>query len=216
MFVKQPEIQGMSIVLLGDFNPKIFQPAWFAAEKLIRVPEAESAEIEIIHPEIIIFKLEWVNIQITRDSCSFSTIQEPYYEIMRDLCIGTFRLLRHTPIRKLGINRDVHFRMKSTEEWHSLGHSLAPKELWGKVLQNPGLISLTINGERIDGLKGYIKVKVEPSSKVEIGVYIQVNDHYEAVETAIGGDEIINVLESSWERSKTNSIAIINAVLEWK
>ena len=32
-----PEIQGANIVLLGDFNPKIFQPAWFAAQDLIRI-----------------------------------------------------------------------------------------------------------------------------------------------------------------------------------
>jgi hypothetical protein len=42
---KTPEIQGMSIVLVGGFNPKIFHPAWFAAQKLIREKEAEEANI---------------------------------------------------------------------------------------------------------------------------------------------------------------------------
>ena len=36
MNVERPEIKAFSIVLLGDFNPKIFQPAWFSAQGLIR------------------------------------------------------------------------------------------------------------------------------------------------------------------------------------
>ena len=31
----QPNIYGHSIVLIGNFNPKIFQPAWFGAEGLL-------------------------------------------------------------------------------------------------------------------------------------------------------------------------------------
>ncbi len=84
---QQPEIQGSSIVLLGDLNPKIFQPAWFAAEKLIRKPEAEAAEIEIIHPEVVIFNLEWLRLEVTRERFSASTTQEPYYEFIRDFQI---------------------------------------------------------------------------------------------------------------------------------
>ena len=61
------EIEGVSIVLLGDFNPKIFQPAWFAAQELIRKEEAESAEIEVIHPEVVVFSLDWLRIQVTRN-----------------------------------------------------------------------------------------------------------------------------------------------------
>ena len=62
--VKKPEIEGMSIVFRGDFNPKIFQPAWFAAQGLIRNEEADEAKIEIIHPTIVVFSLDWLRIQI--------------------------------------------------------------------------------------------------------------------------------------------------------
>ena len=89
MRTDQTVIQGMSIVFLGDFNPKIFQPAWFAQENLIRAQEAEAADIKIINPEIVIFEFEWLSVQITRDRCIFGTTQEAYYEIVRDLCLGT-------------------------------------------------------------------------------------------------------------------------------
>jgi hypothetical protein len=45
MNIQHPEIQGISVVWLGDFNPKIFQPAWFAAEGLIRSRSTEWARV---------------------------------------------------------------------------------------------------------------------------------------------------------------------------
>jgi len=216
MLTDQPIIQGMNIVLLGDFNPKIFQPAWFAAEQLIRVPEAEGADIKIINPEVVIFDLDWLEVQVTRDRCIFTTSQEAYYEVVRDLCIGTFRLLRHTPLRKMGINRDVHFRMKSVDEWHEFGHRLAPKELWNSILKNPGLKSMTIEGVREDGLRGYMRVKVEPSTRIQPGIYFQINDHYETDKSVIGSEDIINMLESSWDQSMGKSEVIINSILGWQ
>lgn len=216
MLNDQTVIQGMSIVLLGDFNPKIFQPAWFAQENLIRAPEAEAADIKIINPEIVIFELEWLSVQVTRDRCLFGTTQEAYYEVVRDLCVGTFKLLRHTPMQKLGINRSYHFKKDSLEQWHAFGHKVAPKELWNNILKSPGLTSLTIEGMREDGFKGYIRVKVEPSKRVHPGIYIQVNDHYETEDSAIGCEEIINILESSWANSIEKSELIINNILRWK
>lgn len=216
MLADQPAIQGISIVFLGDFNPKIFQPAWFAAEHLIRATEAEAADIKIINPEILIFELDWLEVQVTRDRCSFITTQDAYYKVVHDLCLSTFKLLRHTPIQKMGINRDLHFKMKSIEEWHAFGHKIAPKELWDKTLKNPGLISLTIEGVREDELKGYIRVKVEPSRKVHPGIYIQINDHYETDGSGIGCETIINIFDSSWNSSFEKSEIIINDILSWR
>src|SRR5687767_12874321 len=41
---RSPEINGMSIVLIGNFNPAIFHSAWFAKFGLL--PEEESSDIE--------------------------------------------------------------------------------------------------------------------------------------------------------------------------
>lgn len=77
MSTPQPEIHSISIVLLGAFNPKIFQPAWFAFEELIRKQEAEEANIEIVHPDAVSFALEWLRLQVTRERFTASTTQEP-------------------------------------------------------------------------------------------------------------------------------------------
>jgi len=51
--LEQPaEISGASIVLLGSFNPPIFQPQWFARQNLLQPTLAEKAKINFITPVI--------------------------------------------------------------------------------------------------------------------------------------------------------------------
>jgi hypothetical protein len=212
----QPEIRSVSIVLLGDFNPKIFQPAWFAVEELIRRQEAEEANIEIVHPEVVSFTLEWLRLQVTRERFIASTMQEPYDEFVRDLVLGTFNVLRHTPLHKMGINAEKHFRMDSEDVWHAFGDRLAPKDLWQGVIDTPGLRSLTMQGRRPDGLKGYIHVRVEPSVRIHPGVYFRVNDHYEVDDpkSVLGSKDILTLLEQSWDASLKRSERIMSTLLE--
>ncbi len=218
MNAQLPDIQGLSVVFLGDFNPKIFQPAWFAAQGLIRQQEAEEAKVEIIHPEVVNFSLEWLAFQVTREQCALTTTQEPYYVVMRDLIVGTFNLLQHTPLHKLGINIDMHFRMDSEASWHAFGHLLAPKNLWQDTLKNPGMRSLTMEGQRPDEFRGYIRVQVEPSIKIHPGVYFRVNDHYEieTLQPGTGSDAMLDIFQRAWGESLTRSNHIISTLLERK
>jgi len=47
------QIHAISIVFLGDFNPKIIQPFWLVNKKLIREQEGTEAKIEVIHVKYI-------------------------------------------------------------------------------------------------------------------------------------------------------------------
>jgi len=153
----KPEIEGQSIVFLGSFNPKIFQPAWLANQQLIREEEAESATIEIIHQRIVVLSTDWFKLHVTSERFQLSTRHVHYYEPLRDLALGIFRILRHTPIEMMGLNRDLHFQMPSEKSWHKVGHRLAPKEPWNEVLKNPGMRSLTNKGDRPDKFHGFMR-----------------------------------------------------------
>jgi hypothetical protein len=213
----QLEIKGLSFVLRGNFNPVIFSPIWFAHEGLIRKEESKNVETQIIHPDVVSFKLDWMQLQVTRDMFSVQTMKEQYEEFLKDLVFGTFKLLRHTPLNSMGINRSEHFRIETVEKWHEIGHTLAPKKIWNDLLENPGLSSISITeGIRKDGLKGNIRVQVEPSAKVHPGIFILVNDHFEVSdsEETLGADEIINILENNWGKSLERSNNIITGLLE--
>lgn len=199
----KPEIQAVSVVLLGSFNPGIFHPAWFASEGLIQKSESESSEIAVITSDVAAFSVGWMALEVLHDRFTITTNQPQYFEALRDLAMGTFTLLRHTPVKHLGINKLDHYGSENREEWHHLGHRLAPPDQWSDLLEKPGMRRIQIEGVRPDNHKGRILVTIEPSSKVNPGVYFQVNDHYDvgAVEEGRSCEAAIRILRSEWQKS---------------
>jgi len=95
---RNAEVLKLDIVLLGDFNPKIFSPAWFSAYDIIGEIESEEANLEVIHKDVTIFSLDWFRLQVTQDRFSVFTEQEAYFEKLIDLVFNTFTNLIHTPL----------------------------------------------------------------------------------------------------------------------
>jgi hypothetical protein len=87
------------------------------------------------------------------------------------------QLLSHTPITALGINMRHTFRYNNDEDWHALGHRLAPKEPWGNLLNKPGMLMVQMKALRSDDYEGAVNVSVQSNSPRE--VIISVNDHYQ-------------------------------------
>jgi len=211
-----PEIDGVSIVLLGSFNPSIFQPWWFLANGLASEPQVEAAEIRLIVPEAVDLSMCSCNFRITRNRFSAETLEDP--PVVRDLVAGVFSLLKHTPVRSMGLNRTQHFRVASEDEWHAIGDRLAPKDIWEAVLEGrPGLLSLTVQGARPDSYDGRVNVKIEPSAKVQHGVFFEYNDHYvvsESGEDKESASIVLEILSESWQEFMRRSSNLNSALFE--
>lgn len=173
----------VSVVVKGTFNPAIFSPAWMHAQGLVGDAEYVAAEIEVIMTELSLFKMKWLRCQVTQQDFTVSTAEPDEFERVRDVAVSVLRILHHTPIRLMGVNRHCHFEVGSVGEWHAIGDALAPKAPWEDVLRLPGMKSITIWGVRPDKHSGRIQVKVEPSNSVlPFGIFLSYNDHYELVE----------------------------------
>jgi hypothetical protein len=197
-----PELQAVAIVALGNFNPKIYQPLWFSSNNLIRKEEAENAKVEIIHNDVAIFSIEWFSLQVTNDRFMLRTTDPTKHQPIRDLMRGTFKILEHTPITAVGFNNEAHYQMASIEEWNAFVDYYAPKESWRGVMSEPGLRSLIIDGKRENCRANQIRVKIEPSRKVNTGVFIHVNEHYDVEKEMSQSDRIsflLETLDSSWD-----------------
>jgi hypothetical protein len=216
MHSQKPEFQEISIILIGDFNPHIFQPAWFAEQNLIRQQEAEMSDIDFINRDIVSFSLDWMHLQVNKKQFFVGTTQQPYDEVLRDLVIGTFRLLNQTPIDVMGINSERHFSIKSEEQWPNFEHRLAPKRLWNEVLESPSLQSLTMESQHPDGRHGFIRAQVEPSVKIQPGIRFNINHHYQVKKTGniLSSEELIDILEHCWNSSLARSNKIVYHLLE--
>jgi hypothetical protein len=213
----KPELEDVSIVLVGSFNPAIFHPVWFAREELIQQEEADRADVKIVSHDVSVFSIGWLAVEVTPDRFAARTTQIQNLEPLRDLVLGTFGLLRHTPVKQMGINRIAHFRSPNEETWHQLGHRLAPKEPWAGLLEKPGMRRIQMQGIRPDDYKGRISVAVEPSLIAKpFGAYIEVNDHFEndVEEKRNQCDRMMQILAACWQTSLERSLRIMQTLMK--
>jgi hypothetical protein len=228
----EPELSSVSIVLVGSFNPSIFQPFWLQKHGLLSEQAAESANISVLHQEISNFSI---------DSEFIFTVQRDRFVVVRsvapfvtasDVCSRIFGdLLPHTPIQQLGINRTVHFSVGSWQERNRIGDLLAPKEPWGSWAKGfhskerskrGGLQSMImINKQAPDREAGHVMARIEPSNAIgkgEVGIFMEVNDHYEFDDPMKTTDAlpIISILQRRFDVSIALSESIIDQIMSLK
>ena len=192
------ELQEHSIVAVGNLNPAIFQPAWFASEGLIGHREARAAAGGMISAQAALFQVDWLRVQVLPDRFAVTTENEAYYRHLHDLFASTFSRLVHTPVKALGINYRCHYRFAGGAPWHDISKDLAPTDLWSNLLHAPRMRSLTMQGARPSGPRGYVEITVEPSLPVDNGIYVDINNHYDLTEEDLGCRAMLRVLESEW------------------
>jgi hypothetical protein len=178
----EPEIDEAAIVMIGSFNPAIFQPHWLGSLELIRPEEAETAKIRIIQQDLADFTTDWFQLQVLQNRFLLRSSDPTHYAPLRDLAAAIFTLLPHTPIKALGLNRMLHFKMPSIEAWHGIGHVLAPKDPWNEIFESPGLRAMIMQGGREELPGGILNVKIEPSAQVQPGLYVEVNAEFKATQ----------------------------------
>lgn len=200
------------IVLVGHFNTHIVEPRWLANVKLISVTEADQASVDVVSDQVTSFSIGWAGIQVLQDKFIAEATDSAHYQHLQNLVLGTFRTLEHTPISMMGLIRRSHRSLGSVGDWHALGDRLGPKEPWAGILPGPpprgvpGLRSIVMEGLRPESEAKWTRVKVEPSTRIEHGVYFEVHEEYDRrdVETN-SASEVLNLLEESWNTFLTDA-----------
>jgi len=195
------ELDGASIVLLGAFNPRIFQPSWLGTNQLLRPEEVEVATKDpncVITRELTSYKADWLELQVTEERFAAQAADPAKFAPLADLVMGAFRILEHSPVREMGLNRFMHYRMPSIEDFVGFGDFLAPKAPWKAVVANPGLLTMRIRDGNPASATVRRTVTIETSVRVNPGVYIEVNDHHRP-----SGDDltktVMETLKASWQ-----------------
>ena len=227
-----PELDSALVVLLGRLNPAIFQPQWFARHDLLSAESADNAHIDLIHKEIA--KFDWdERIFFTVESGRLTAeINRPPFINLADLLERTFReFLPHTPLVKLGINRQVHFSVGSEESRNEIGKILAPHRPWGEWGESlggdrstgsrGGLRTLTMEQNGLtDRPAGHLQVRVGPSVRVadNKGIYISTNDEFSLENTAdiSGSIEMMDMIRDNWDKSMRRAEKIFDQIMSLK
>lgn len=213
-----PLIEGANCVLRGQFSPTSVHPGWLETNGLIKSEEAREVTIHIISEQVTQFEMAWFRLSVTEDRFQVLTSEPAFYEPLRDLVIGVFSLLDETPLNVLGINRDFHYQLDDQESWHAVGNRLVPKQDWNQLVDSPGMVTVVVEGGRPNDLKGLVKVKAEPSRRVDgVGVYVNVNDHYqlsEPYESPSSAQEAVEILGTEWSNSMKRSLDIAERIVK--
>lgn len=209
--------EAMSVVLLGAFNPAIFHPSWFVAEELLPPLDDGGFTLHVAHQQVTAFDAGWLSLHADATRLDASTEDPSAFDALRDLVLGTVRLLRHTPVRAVGVNTGAHYRLSDTAAWEELLTRYAPLSSWQSMLSEPQLGTLSVVAGRPDAIPGALRITIEPSSRVDPGAYVHLNDHFEHGQEASEGppsaDFAIEVLTKHWADAQQRGRELTEAVV---
>lgn len=223
------EILTGQIVVLGNFNPPVITPAWLLSQELIGKESADFALSDknlVITPEISRFETDWCSLQVMEEQFIL-TSTGALSPALKDLAIGIFTLLAHTPVRAVGINCMTHYKMPTLDAYHRVGDVFAPKNIWQKFFpetdsQHVGLENMTMlispnkRGKLIDKSDFTKRVSLSRSDKIAgTGIKLVINDHCPLE----GGDDtdaekVVELLTARWEQSMQESQRILKGLID--
>lgn len=220
-----PEISGVSVVVVGSFNPTIFHPAWLMANEVEPSVEGDLVKVDVVHNEIAKFTVDDTSYFVDQNRLQVQTNSAPWIAAADKASRIVAELLPHTPLRAFGLNRDVHFRLSSPRRRMLLGRTLAPIEPWGEfgdqiASQSPdepgGLLSLTLRGsERLGDLSVTKNVKIEPSARIahSDGIFMQANFHFTNSENRFSADFVSEKLLGQFQHRVNEAERIFDHIM---
>src|SRR5277367_2125336 len=121
------EEEGLEVVLVGSFNPRIISPGWLSRFEFITDAELTACNVRMANNEVSHFDARGVQILCLKERINFITSDPSRFEMMQDWILNIFNLLPHTPMTAAGINSYVHYLVRDESRWNRIGHTLVPK-----------------------------------------------------------------------------------------
>jgi len=224
-----PEIQEVSIVVIGSFTPDAVTPHWLAFHGLISNEEAEEANFTSNHPSLSQIDLGWGKFYVDPNRIQFLTSQSPWVRAQDFILKLLTDVIPGTPSTAIGINISGHYLL-SFDEKEKLGHRLAPREPWGSwgeklnnseaANQSNGLTSITMRqGSNLEHKHNtYIDANISSSGLLKpYGIRIYINDHYSYADTAeakVSTEISAQILNDFFDASINRSSQIIDDILD--
>ena len=151
-----------------------------------------------------------------------TTLASPAGEPVRDLVLDLAALATNPSLTALGINRDTHIAIDIPQQFPELlerlmeisSHPQVPD--WDGALHKPVLRSLASQSQREDKTQGMFMVRIEPSTQVVPGVYVQTNDHFDADPESIDQkpEQLLDQLTSGWFAAMLRADRVVGYIKE--
>jgi len=208
-------IKSLDIIILGNFNPSIFQPYWFSLKKLIREEESEKAVINVIHSSLVKFDLDWCSFTITEDRFQASTTDEVNFDLVKDLIVSIFNILCETPLTALGVNYTYNFSLENENNYIKFGEWLSNLSFWQQIDSQYRLLTLeTTKPKKENGELGSQRIKITPTNipRLKFGVSIDFNEHIQFKnnpEVLSNSNNLMVLFEQKWKSYSIDTKEIV-------
>ena len=226
---RKAEILASAIVAVGDFNPAIFSPDWLERNGLMgkddadTVREGSQSNSLIISHQVATFETKWFALQVVENQFSLMS-KDAFSPALKDLAVGIFQLIPHTPVTAVGLNFMAHYKLTSEDEYHHLGDAIAPKKIWNDLYpdEHAGLADLTIRiqrwtrGEQLNS-KDEKRISLQPSNVLKFGAFLSYNDHYD-VSVADNtnrrpAERVAMIIDKKWEPAWEDAVRVFDGLL---
>lgn len=194
----------VSIVLIGNFNPRIVQPSWFDARGLLTEADVEADNL-LVSEAITTFRTPLLTLLCDQGRFQITTTgKTPTPDLIRDLVVDTFEILGETPIGQIGINELVHVPSRR-KSWDALVAQFGDPQRSLEVMDEQQLKTIELTGPRPDeDPVGSRQVLMQPSVLLQDGVFIQINDHLrlDADGSPTEARTAVEILANEWGASR--------------
>jgi hypothetical protein len=209
----------IAVVLVGDFNPRIFLPQWFVAHQLIEAKHVNGESLDVAHPDICQFRSDWCTLNVNKHRFQASSSFAPLVRTV-DLVSKTFgEYLVHTPITQFAVNHINYYDLGNADTTNKLGQALAPAAPWGPwgetfddtdISKRGGLLKIEMIQKNVeDRESGHVKTTVWPTDRGgPFGVGVMVNDHINLTGERKTASVGARMLHEMYEQSERRAQAI--------
>ena len=200
------------IVLLGSFNPAIFQPEWFLKHSIVPEEEIEGLTAEPNIKEIpeIGLKLEYgqsffvtndqsvinfktFTMRTLRDKLEIISKDKDSYTLISNFLRKLFRILEETPLKAYGINFNEHYRFD--ENYDQIFNKFFSKNenlhsFFGQELT----CGFTLKTKQANSILAFT---MQPSDNLKDGVCLKANFHYDISESGV--ESLVNDFKNNFQ-----------------
>jgi hypothetical protein len=201
-----------SIVVLGNFNPKIFHPEWFIRKELVDDWNYEEDDNIVVLSDMAQFSFpDQLALVVLSNKYQLKSSLASNYSSLSDLASSTFDILAETPAASMGMNYHSTIEIPHYDDWKAFGEHLAPPQAWitaagfigdldHEKQQELGLWDMTMNLPRKDDLTGFIRARICVDSTTRARrIRFSTNNHVELSEA--GAKDIPSILTNHWDES---------------
>jgi hypothetical protein len=200
-----------SIVLLGSFNPAIFQPEWFRANDILPASEIdvvlEGKNRLILTNDATIVRFESLVLEVLQNRWSLATDRLDWRNDLGPITGSIFERLVHTPIGVVGMNVVEHKLVNNANLQETLGRWLPLNQL-ADLVGTEHHVGGTV---RAKWEEFNVSLMLEPSMKIPQAVYISQNYEYQLKK---GTGALSQFLKNKWNNVLSRADELIKVIVE--